>query len=117
MIRAPVDDYVATLPASRRERIGALYAAVSQQVPEAVGATTYAMPCLALRGQGLPAGMSTVRHIGLYPFSGMTVAAHAQALHAHGITTTKGAIRLPDEVPLPPDLLIAIVATRLAEIR
>ncbi|WP_370890252.1 iron chaperone [Janibacter sp. GXQ6167] len=112
----PVTDYVADLPEPRRGRVEAIYATARRLAPEAVEGMKYAMPALVVGGKGYVAVMSTKKHIGLYPFSSGVVGEFADDLAALGIATTKGAIQIPDEVPLPSELLEQILAARLRQI-
>ncbi len=112
----PVDDYVASLPEARRDRIAGLYAVARGVAPEATEGLRYGMPALIVAGKGVLAIMSTAKHIGIYPYSGTVVQAFAAELAALGIPTTKGAIQLPEAVDLPTDLLTRIVTTRLGEV-
>lgn len=116
MTTSPVAAYLATLAEPRRSRVEALYDAVRALVPDATEAVRYRMPTLVVDGRGIWSVMSTRHHVGIYPHSGSTVGAHAEALAALGISTTKGAIQLRDGVDLPQGLLEAIVRTRLHEI-
>ena len=108
--------YVEGIPEPRRTTIASIYATARRLAPEAVEGTKYAMPTLIVRDQGYLAVMSTAKHIGLYPFSGGIVGQFADELAALGIATTKGAIQLPDDVPLPDEMLERILIARLRQI-
>ena len=54
-------------------------------------------------------------HIGLYPFTGSFVAAHQKELA--GYSTSKSAIRLPLDKPMPISFIKKIVKLRIKEIK
>ncbi len=112
----PVSAYLADLPEPRRTRVATIYETARHLAPEAVEGMKYAMPALVVRDKGYVAVMSTKKHVGIYPFSGVVVRQFGDDLAACGIPTTKGAIQLPDDIALPVELLEEILTARLRQI-
>lgn len=112
----PVTQYLQGLTEPRRERIESLYATARALAPDAVEGMKYAMPALVLNGKGLVSVISTKKHVGLYPYSSALVAQFAAELEALGVSTSKGAIQIPDHVELPAELVTRIIQARVAEL-
>lgn len=117
MSQNPVDDYLATLSGERRDRIEAIYALAREAAPDAVQGVKYAMPALVRGGVGIWSVMSTAKHVGIYPYSGSVLDPYRDELAQRGIATTKGAIQLPDDVPVPVDILRKVLRDKLTGIR
>lgn len=113
MAECPVDDYIDSLDEPRRSRVSEIYALARAAAPDAVQGTKYAMPALVLDGLGIWSVMSTKKHVGIYPYSGSVIDRYRDELLSRGITTTKGAIQLPDDVDVPTDILRAILDDKL----
>lgn len=116
-----VDDHLATCrPAERallehyRELARGRLEAKGCEVREVV---SYRMPALAV-GDGAKqvvcSFLQNARFCSWYPFSGSIITALADDLA--GFETTKGSIHFSVDHPLPDDLVIKLVDTRLAEI-
>lgn len=85
-------------------------------VPEAVEGRSYNMPALLYRGRGLVSVLATAQHTGIYPFSSAAIDTVRDQLHSLGISTSKGAVRLPDAIEPPSDVLTQLLRARVAEI-
>lgn len=116
MATHPIADYLATLPADRAMRIGAIYHLARDLAPDATEGMKYAMPALIIDGKGFVSVMSTKKHVGLYPYSGSVVSQFADLLGAQGISTTKGAVQIPDAVEVPVELLAQLLRARLLQL-
>lgn len=82
-------------------------------VPDAVEVTSYGMPAFRVDG-GVVAGLCAhARHVGYYPFSGSVLGKVAESIG--GYRTTKSALHVPPDRPLPAALLRTLIRARLAE--
>lgn len=112
-----IDAYVAELDPADRDSIHRVYAVASALAPEAEQGKGYGMPALVYRGKPLLSVMRAKKHIGVYPFSPVAVAAVAGILADHpGIGLDKGTIRFQPEHPLPEAAIEALVQARMAQI-
>jgi uncharacterized protein YdhG (YjbR/CyaY superfamily) len=83
-----------------------LRAAIIQVAPNATEFISYGMP--AYKHDKVFIGFAAMKNnIGLYPFTGSFVAAHQKELAAY--STSKSAIRLPLDRPLPISLIKKLV--------
>lgn len=109
-----VPDYIAAAAQEVRPKLNQIRAAIKKVAPDATEYISYGMPVLKYERPFI--GFAAMRnHIGLYPMSGSFVAAHEKELA--GYTTSKGAIQLPLDKPLPLTLIKRIVKLRIKETR
>ncbi len=108
-----VDDYLATLDGPRLELLRHLVEVIRAELPGADEVTSYRLPAFQV-GKVVCGFAATSAGASFYPFSGTAVSAFADRLA--GYSTTKGAIHMTVEKPLPDDLVRDIIAFRLAEI-
>ncbi len=106
---SPIDAYVDALPEPVRARFAALADAVRAEAPDATERLSYGMPTWHLRENLVHLGAAK-RHIGVYP-GPEAILAVSDALT--GFKTSKGAIQIPHDAPLPLDLLRRVVRWRL----
>ena len=106
-----VDEYIAQSPEELRGRLEALRAMILDEAPGAREKISWAMPTFELHGN-LIHFFAHSRHIGLYP--GVEGVAAFQA-ELTDYKTSKGAIQLPLDRPLPEALIRRIVRHRVAE--
>jgi uncharacterized protein YdhG (YjbR/CyaY superfamily) len=107
-----IDGYVAGLAEPARARVAELCAIVREEAPGATERIAYGMPTWHLR-ENLVHVAGFAGHVGVYP-GPAAIEAFAEALA--GFPTSKGAIRLPHDRPLPRELVRAIVRWRLARV-
>jgi uncharacterized protein YdhG (YjbR/CyaY superfamily) len=108
---ATVDAYIADCPVGVRESLERLRAAIREEAPDAVEKISYQMPTFFLGGN-LVHFAACRRHIGFYPApSGI---ARFQ-LELAPYKTSKGAVQLPLDQPLPLVLIRRIVRFRVQE--
>ena len=108
-----IDEYIATFPEDIQAILEALRATIRAAAPEAEERISYQMPTFALHGN-LVHFAALKNHIGFYPTSS-GIAAFEQELSKY--EGTKGAVRFPNDQPLPMDLISRIVKFRVAENR
>lgn len=109
-----VGDYVATLDAPARSRLGRLHARAVELVPGVDEGTSYGMAALRHRGRPLIAVQATKAGYSAYPFSPAVVSA---VVGRHpGLDATKGGIRFTESAPLPDEACDELVLGRRDEI-
>ncbi len=107
-----VTDYIAAAPKEIQAKLNEMRATISQIAPDATEYISYGMPVFKYEKPFI--GFAALKnHIGLYPMSGSFVAAHQKELA--GYNTSKGAIQLPLDKPLPVSLIKKIVKLRIKE--
>ncbi len=107
-----VTDYIAAAPKDVQAKLNEMRAAIKQVAPDATEYISYGMPVFKYENPLI--GFAAMKdHIGPYPMSGSFVAAHEKELA--GFTTSKGAIQLPLDKPLPISLIKKIVKLRIKE--
>jgi uncharacterized protein YdhG (YjbR/CyaY superfamily) len=110
----PIDAYLAKVDPAKRKALERIRALAKEAVPEAEETMSYQMPTLTFRGKPFLGFAARARHIGLYPYSGAVIEALREKLK--GYDTSKGAIRIPLEAPIPEQTLRAIIDSRLQAI-
>jgi uncharacterized protein YdhG (YjbR/CyaY superfamily) len=106
-----IDTYIAGFPPDIQERLQAVRAVIRETAPDAVERIAYGMPTYALHGN-LVHFAAFKHHIGFYP-TPTGIEAFTEELARYG--SSKGAVRLPLDEPLPLDLIRRIVQHRVAE--
>lgn len=108
-----VDAYIAAAAEPSRSRVAQLRALIHREAPEAVERIAYGMPTWH-QGQNLVHVGAQTHHVGLYP-GAEAIAALAEELR--GWPTSKGAILLPHDRPLPLALVARVVRYRVAQVQ
>ncbi|NBP68616.1 MAG: hypothetical protein EBR30_07785 [Cytophagia bacterium] len=106
-----VEAYLKDFPADTQALLQTLRKTIQAAAPEATERISYGMPCFYAKGN-LVYFAGYKGHIGFYP-SSSGIAAFTQELKQY--ETSKGAIRLPLDKPLPLVLIKKIVKYRLHE--
>ena len=83
-------------------------------VPHAREVVSYGMPAFEIDGEIVAGVLAAKKHVGYYPFSGSTLGGLPRELA--GYSTTKSAVHVPIDAPLPAKLLRALIAQRRSEI-
>jgi uncharacterized protein YdhG (YjbR/CyaY superfamily) len=107
-----IDEYIATFPEETQARLTALRATIRAAAPTAEERISYQMPTFVLNSY-LVYFAAWKNHIGFYPASGETVEAFKEELAPY--VTAKGSVRLPNDQPLPLELISKIVQHRVGE--
>ncbi len=108
---AAVDAYLAQYEGPVRARLDALRALVRAEAPDAVERMAYGLPTW-WQGENLVHVGAFAKHVGLYP-GARAIEVFADALA--DFKTSKGAIQLPHERPLPIERVRDIVRWRVAQ--
>ena len=106
-----IDDYIKACPPAVRNWLTELRTTIRAVAPDAIEKISYQMPTFYQRGH-LVHFAAYASHIGLYPTPS---AIRAFSKELRGYKTSKGAIRLPLDAPLPLRLIAKIVKYRVAE--
>ena len=114
MTPATVEEYLDTLPPSRREAIETMRRTIRAAAPDAVETIAYSMPAFrGLGGQFLVSYAAYKHHVSLFPASGAVVAALGAEIAP--FLAGKGTIRFPADQPIPVELVTRVVEVRLTE--
>jgi uncharacterized protein YdhG (YjbR/CyaY superfamily) len=108
---ANIDEYIIRFPPEIRERLAQIRAVIRAAAPDAAETISYQMPTFTLQGN-LIHFAAFKNHIGLYPTPAGT-AEFAQELS--GYASSKGAVRLPHDQPIPFDLISRMVKFRVQD--
>ncbi len=107
-----IDIAIEAAPLAARERLRLLRELIAAEVPKATERIAYGLPTWH-QGENLVHIGGFAGHVGLYP-GPEAIAAFAGELT--GLRTSKGAIQLPHDQPLPLELVRRIVRARLAAV-
>lgn len=99
-----IDEYILRQPEEIRPRLRAIHETIRQALPDAVEKISWSMPTFWQK-RNLVQFAAFKNHIGLYP-GPEAVAAFSDSLSPYA--TSKGAIRLPHDCPLPLGLVAEI---------
>lgn len=106
-----IDEYIAQFPVEIQEKLTTLHKFIKECAPEAKEKISWAMPTFDLYGN-LIHFAAFKNHIGIYPGE------NGVAMFLDKLTeykTTKGAIQIPSNQPLPLDLIKEIIMFRIKE--
>jgi uncharacterized protein YdhG (YjbR/CyaY superfamily) len=107
-----IDDYMGKFPEDVRSRLERLRSHVAALLPGAEEKISYGIPTFKL-GKNIFHFGAYPGHIGLYP-GPEAIKAHAADLTAY--KTSKGAIQIPHDVPLPLELVTHLVEFNLSQL-
>lgn len=105
-----IDQYISLFPADVQEKLEQIRAAVAQAAPGAEEAIKYAMPTFVQDGN-LIHFAAFKKHIGIYP---APTAIKEFAADFARYKTSKGAVQLPLDEPVPVKLITRIVKYNIA---
>jgi uncharacterized protein YdhG (YjbR/CyaY superfamily) len=109
-----IEEYLATLPADRRDAVSRLRDTIRAAAPDATETIAYSMPAFRSHGgQFLVSFAAFKAHYSLFPASGVVVEALGDELAPY--LAGKGTIRFPADEPLPLSTVSKVVKIRLAE--
>lgn len=108
-----VDEYVKGYPKEVSLELKAIRALVKKEAPKALEGISYGMPAYKLNGKPLVYFSGYGKHIGFYPTpSGIMSFKEELAKYR----TSKGAVQLPIDKPIPTALLRRIIKFRVKEV-
>ena len=106
-----IDEYIAQFPEEKQAILQKVRQVIRMNAPEAMEKISYRMPCFC-QGTNLIYFAAMKGHLGIYP-TGSGIANFADRLI--GYKTSKGAIQLPWNKPIPYDLIAEITRFRATE--
>jgi uncharacterized protein YdhG (YjbR/CyaY superfamily) len=109
-----VDEYLAGLEPSQRDPLEALRRSILAVVPDAEQVLSYGAPAFRVDGKVVAGFSAAKHHLSYLPHSGSVLAAVADDVVAY--RTTKGALALDADTPLPDALVSTLVRARLGEL-
>jgi uncharacterized protein YdhG (YjbR/CyaY superfamily) len=110
-----IDDYLKNVEPAKRRELERIRALAKAAVPDAEEAISYGMPTLKHTGKPFLGFDAHKNHIGIYPYSARVIETLKADLQ--GYETTKGAIRIPFDKPIPERTLRKIIDRRLKAIQ
>lgn len=110
-----IDDYLKKIEPSKKKALERIRVLGKEVVPGAEEAISYGMPTLKYRGEPFLGFDAHKNHIGIYPFSGHIIETLKKELSEY--RSTKGAIQVPLDKPIPKATLRKVINARLQAIR
>lgn len=117
MIKASThDEYIAATLDRFRPTLSDFRHQIAALLPQAEEVISYSMPGFRL-GKKVVAGYAAFNHhCSFFPHSGATLNPFRAEFDALGMTYAKSGLHFTPELPIPHDLLVRMLATRLAEV-
>jgi uncharacterized protein YdhG (YjbR/CyaY superfamily) len=109
-----IDDYLAALTEPKRSTLEQLRRRIRDVIPESEECLSYGLPAFRLDGKVVAGFAAFNNHLSYLPHSGSVLPALADELAPY--QRTKGALHLPIDQPLAPDLVKLLVRTRMTEL-
>lgn len=106
-----IDEYIAGFPQEKQETLRKVRQCIREAAPDATEKISYGMPTF-WQGENLIHFAAMKGHLGIYPTSS-GVEAFADRLV--GYKTTKGAVQIPWNKPVPYDLIADMTRFRVVE--
>jgi len=100
-------------PSPQRETMLAMRKAILEIIPRAEEVVSYGMPAFKLNGNIVAGLLSNKNHVGYYPFSGSVLHLFPKELSKY--STTKSAIHVPIDKPLPKGLMAKLIKARISQ--
>lgn len=105
-----IDEYIESFPKEVQDRMQQIRLIIRENAPEAIEAITWRMPTFKFNGSNLIHFAAFKKHIGIYP-GAEAIIVFEKELSSY--KTSKGAIQLPLDKPIPADLIKNIVKYRV----
>jgi uncharacterized protein YdhG (YjbR/CyaY superfamily) len=106
--------YLEAAPEPQRTTLLTMWATLRRLLPDAEVTVSYGVPTLKVGGKGVAGVAHYAKHCSYLPMSGSVTAKLGDQLGSY--RTSKGAVMMPVDQPLPEELLITLVDARLAEL-
>jgi uncharacterized protein YdhG (YjbR/CyaY superfamily) len=108
---AAVKKHYATAPSPHRETMLEIRDRILEIVPDAVEVVSYGMPAFKVDDCIVAGLLANKNHVGYYPFSGSILHLFPEELAKY--KSTKSAIHVPIDKPLPKGLLKKLIKARI----
>jgi len=109
-----IDDYLKKIEPKKRKELERIRSIAKKVVSDAEEIIGYGMPTLTYKGKPFLGFDVHKEHIGIYPYGGAEIERLKDKLSMYGLS--KGAIRVPYNLPIPEKLLTEIITLRIARI-
>lgn len=100
-------------PSSHRATMLAMRERILEVIPQAQEAMKYGMPTFIYEGTAVAGLLANKNHIGFYPYSGSVLARLPEITSRY--STTKAAIHVPIDAPMPKNLIQLVLRTRISD--
>jgi uncharacterized protein YdhG (YjbR/CyaY superfamily) len=114
MASEDVDRYLEGIEEPMRSTLETLRRRIAAAIPEADEGLSYGVPVFRIQGKPIAGFSAATRHVSYLPHSG-TVLASIDPAELEGFSTSKGAVKMTADTPLPDHLVRLLIATRRAE--
>jgi uncharacterized protein YdhG (YjbR/CyaY superfamily) len=108
------EEYLATVPEDRRNRVEELRRTIRAAAPQATETIAYGMPAFRVGRHFLVSFAAFKRHYGLFPASDVVVEALGDQIRPY--LAGRGTIQFPEKEPIPEALVTSVVKIRLDEV-
>lgn len=114
-IPSAVSSYYSELNSPHKEIMLEMRNRILEVVPNATEIIKYKMPTFVVDGEPVAGLLSNKKHIGYYPYSGSVISQFSEL--AEKFVTTKGALHIPLDKPLPKSIVRKLIRARLALVK
>ncbi|MGA0856753.1 MAG: DUF1801 domain-containing protein [Candidatus Nanopelagicales bacterium] len=108
-----VKDHYSKSPLTHQPTMFEMRARILEIVPDAEEVVSYGMPAFKVNGNIVAGLLANKTYVGYYPFSGSVLQNFSHELSKY--TTTKSALHIPLDQPLPKALIKKLIRARLSE--
>ncbi len=108
-----VDNYLAKLDETKRATLEQLRSVILAVASDAEQGLSYGVPAFRVGGKVVAGFSAAKNHVSYLPHSGSVLVTLAGELEGFG--TSKGAIKMPVDTPLPPSLVTELIEARRTE--
>jgi len=109
-----IDAYLNRLPEDQRTALNRVRKQVRSLLPNAEETISYGMPAFKVGDRAVVWFAGWKAHCSIYPLTDRFLRSHSEALK--GFQRTKGSLHFTPAVPIPDDLLAALVRERLGDL-
>lgn len=109
-----IDEYIKNFDSSKKQELERIRKIALEVVPDAKEVISYSMPALTYKGKPFLGFNLHKNHIGIYPYGSEEIEKLKDKLKMY--KTSKGAIQVPFDKPIPKELLEEIIQLRIKRI-
>ena len=102
-------------PATHRATLLEMRTRILEVIPDATEVMKYGMPTFIYQGTAVAGLLAHKNHIGFYPYSGSVLARLPEITAKY--STTKAAVHIPVDKPMPKNLVKLVIRTRVSDCR
>ena len=108
-----IDEYLSGIEEPKRSTLTELRRSILAVIPEAEQGLSYGVPVFRIGGKNVAGFSAAKHHLSYLPHSGRVLGALSDELA--GFAASKGALRMPIDQPIPPELVARLIEARRAE--